>query len=50
VSLDDPHVARDCAFWVWTLTGTGASCLVAESTSYYDAATHEHQLAHGIDA
>jgi ketosteroid isomerase-like protein len=71
VSLDDLHVAGDCAFWVWTLTGTntgpggtgkavrvsgievwriGASGLVAESSGYYDAATYEHQLAHGIDA
>ena len=71
VSLDDLHVAGDCAFWVWTLTGTntgpggtgnavrvsgievwkiGASGLVAESTGHYDAATYEHQLAHGIDA
>ena len=24
VGLDDLHVAGDCAFWVWTLTGTNA--------------------------
>jgi hypothetical protein len=31
---------------VWKIGETG---LVADSTGYYDAATYEHQIAHGIE-
>ena len=30
---------------VWKI---GESGLIANSTGYYDAATYEHQIAHGI--
>ncbi len=31
---------------VWTM---GESGLVSKSIGYYDAATYEHQIAHGIE-